>query len=92
MNAKLFARKCSVTGKGMNQGWVINNGEVYIAKKADCAKWVKDNWNQTINQAYKESEEEDAGNFYWTEWEDVSDYQFIEIEGELYDISEFFNL
>jgi hypothetical protein len=25
-----YARKCSVTGEGMNEGWVGNDGEVYF--------------------------------------------------------------
>lgn len=30
-----FARKCSITGEGMNKGFVINHGELYIKNKSD---------------------------------------------------------
>jgi hypothetical protein len=91
MEATLFARKCSITGNGMNEGFVINGGEYYIAEEEDCKKLLRDKFNQTIEEAYKESEENGGDDFYWTEWEEPSEFQYIEIDGKLYEISEYFN-
>lgn len=93
MKAKLYARKCSITGKGMNDGFVIKSFfTYYIAKFSDCSEWLKTNWEMTIKEAYLYSEEEGGDAFYWTAWEDPKDYQYIEIDGELHEISEYFNL
>jgi hypothetical protein len=94
MKVKLYARQCSVSGEGMNKGWVINGGEFYIAKEKDCKKWLKKHWKMTIEEAYgnEEDDDYDSDAFYWTTWEDIKDYQCIEIDGKVHEISEFFNL
>jgi hypothetical protein len=60
---ELFARKCDVTGKGMNEGWVVGDGEMYFANEEDAIKWCTDNGYASMDEAY----EDDA--IYYTEWE-----------------------
>ena len=91
MEAKLFARRCSITGKGMSEGWVLPEQSVYISEESDCINWLKDNWKMTIDEAFEFSEEKGGDLFYWTAWEDPSDFQYIEIDGKLNEISEYFN-
>jgi hypothetical protein len=82
-----FARKCSHTGKGMNKGYVVNDGDLYFKKKKHLLKWLR-------GQDFVTSDGENPNNFadadllewaysdevyYWTSWEDdQSDwyYQF----------------
>ena len=30
-----YARKCDVSGKGMNEGYCINDGQMYIKEESD---------------------------------------------------------
>lgn len=39
---KLWARVDSATGKGMNEGFCVNDGEFYFENKEDLIKWLRD--------------------------------------------------
>lgn len=83
----MFARKCSITGEGMNEGWVINGGNVYIKYEDDAKAYVMREWNMTMDEAY--NDDEDSDGFYWTEYEDFpEDYQYKIVNGKLTDIDE----
>lgn len=58
-----FARKCDVTGEGMNEGWVIGGGDSYIKHEADALAYAKEQGYASIEDAF----DEDA--IYWTEWD-----------------------
>jgi hypothetical protein len=70
-----FARKCSCCGKGMNNGYVINDGDEYFCEDA-CFK-----------QEYKEYDIEDLelgdSENYWTEWDIDTDIEYILVNKEL---------
>jgi glucan-binding YG repeat protein len=34
-----YARKCDITGEGMNEGWVADNGEMYFANEEDALQY-----------------------------------------------------
>lgn len=36
-----FARKCSATGKGINEGYVFNDGEMYFISKEHLVNYLK---------------------------------------------------
>ena len=75
-----FARKCSVTGEGMNQGWVIEDGWAYVKYEKDILKLL-------IEMGYKSIEDAQERDYcYWTEWED--DYQYHLVDGKLVEIDE----
>jgi hypothetical protein len=79
-----YARQCDITGEGMNEGWVIGGGFFYIKHEEDVIAYCKEKWNQTLAEAYEESELNDGGDsFYWTSWEDESEYQYRFVDGEL---------
>lgn len=76
-----YARQCSVTGEGMNSGWVWYDGTFYTKYERDTARelhkdfdeeWKSHEWSdeQIISMAY------DSQVLYWTEWEDESEYDF----------------
>lgn len=86
-----FARKCSATSVGMNEGYVVNDGDEYFANKSDLVKWLRDRnvdeYNELsdeflLNEAYSLEE------YYWTEWYDEEDHQYEMINGVLTEIEE----
>lgn len=83
-----YARKCDITGEGMYEGWVVGGGFFYIKHESDAIAYCKEKWNQTLQEAYEESEESGGDGFYWTAWEDESDFQYILVDGVLVDYEE----
>lgn len=79
---KLWARVDSATGKGMNKGFCVNDGEFYFENKEDLIKWLRDRnvdeYNELsddfiLDEAYAEEE------YYYTEWDiEDSDYYYEE--------------
>lgn len=79
---KLWARVDSATGKGMNEGFCVNDGEFYFENKEDLIKWLRgrnvDEYNELsdefiLDEAYAEEE------YYYTEWDiEDSDYYYEE--------------
>ena len=65
---KKYARQCSITGEGMNDGWVINDGEMYLKYENDVFLWAKENGCDTLEEAF------DDDVIYYTEWEDEYEY------------------
>ena len=75
-----YARQCSITNEGMNEGWCFGDGEEYAKYESDAIKMAKEWGYDSIDEAYNE----DA--CYWSEWEDEDDYQYEEINGILTEI------
>ena len=82
------ARKCSITGEGMNEGYLVGD--------CTCVKYEKDlitlirSWgDKEFNSASDEyilAESYKLEEYFWTEWEDESEYQYEEINGKLIEI------
>lgn len=69
-NGQKFARKCDKCGCGMNEGYVVYNGdEHYCTEECLNKVYTKEQWTKM----YEESEENGGSDNYWTEW-----YQDIE--------------
>lgn len=62
-----YVRKCSVSGRGMNKGYVVNEGNKYISSEKDALKWCRDNGYPSLDEAYKKEV------IYYTEWEDLEE-------------------
>lgn len=60
IEAPLWRQRCSVTGRGIDEGFVFN-GEVF-ANQQGVSKEVKRCGWKSYQEAY------DAGNAYWTSW------------------------
>lgn len=96
-----YARQCSITHKGMNEGW-IDEGSIeylYFKNKSDVVKHIKNLMDEElanggvpfVNGKSKKNDDilEIGYNFfntYWTEWECTEDYQYEEINGVLTEI------
>jgi hypothetical protein len=77
-----FARQCSITGEGMNEGWCFGDGQYYVKHENDALALALKYGYNSIDDAF----EDDA--VYWTEWEDEDDYQYYEDEnGKIFEIS-----
>ena len=76
-----FARKCDVTGKGMNEGYVFRDGEMYASDKESAIKLALDVYGfQSLGDAY------DNGMCYYTEWEEVDEDCYYDSEGNEYEL------
>lgn len=88
-----YARKCSITGQGMNSGYVIGEGEMYIKEMKDLIKhlrkvesegnpeYKKDISEGRLTDVYLVKDYYESGYYYFTEWEDENDYQWVEYRG-----------
>jgi hypothetical protein len=86
-----FARKCSATNVGMNEGYVVNDGDEYFANKSDLVKWLRDRNVDEYNELSDEfllTEAYSLEEYYWTEWYDEEDHQYEMINGVLTEIEE----
>jgi hypothetical protein len=74
-----FARKCDITGEGMNEGYCIREGEMYIKTDLDMLQHITDSTDyKTIEDAYENDY------YYHTTW--IEDDQYIIKDGILIEI------
>ena len=93
-----YARKCNVTGNGMNEGFCIKNGEMYIKYEKDLIKHLRDvekkanlEYDKDISEGrltddFLLSDYYECGYYFWTEWECDDDIQYQEVNGVLTEI------
>tara|TARA_R110002096_G_C14077180_1_gene676152 strand:+ start:56 stop:346 length:291 start_codon:yes stop_codon:yes gene_type:complete len=93
-----YARKCDVTGNGMNEGFCIKNGEMYIKYEKDLIKHLRDvekkanlEYDKDISEGrltddFLLSDYYECGYYFWTEWECDDDIQYQEVNGVLTEI------
>tara|TARA_Y100001938_G_C7937306_1_gene352458 strand:+ start:117 stop:401 length:285 start_codon:yes stop_codon:yes gene_type:complete len=79
--SKLWARVCDITGEGMNEGYVLEDGTCIIKYEKDLIKELRDMGDEEYNNAsdefiLKEAYENEV--YYWTEWECPSDITYME--------------
>ncbi len=58
-----FARKCTITGRGMNQGWMFGDGDEYAATEEAALTIALRRGNKDLEEAC----DDDDG--FWTEWD-----------------------
>jgi hypothetical protein len=77
-----YARKCDKCGQGMNEGYFIGGGVEYYCTDTCLHKvYTHKEW---IEEMYLFGSDEN----YWTEWEDIEDYQYQIINGILEELDE----
>lgn len=79
----LYPRKCSVTGKGMAEGWVLFGGDEYASDLVSAEILAEQYGYDNLSDAIENSD-----NTYWTEWdtdlnEDDND-EMWDADGNLY--------
>ena len=90
---KRFARRCDATGKGMNEGYVVGDGELYFASKDDLLEHLRGirNWcDVNVSKLCKDEDDllsffYDQEYYYYTEWEEIDDDEWYDEDGNLYD-------
>jgi hypothetical protein len=80
-----YAKQCSITGEGMNEGYVYYDGEMYFKYEKDFVMFLKyqnepieDIWD--LSDEFILNESYDNGEYYYTEWEDENEYEYFEDE------------
>jgi hypothetical protein len=86
-----FARKCDATGRGMNEGYVVGDGELYFAEKEDLIKHLRTlNWEDCDGNSSLDVVEDDdlmeffynEDQYYYTEWDEYDiDDEYYDAEG-----------
>jgi hypothetical protein len=77
-----FARRCDANGRGMNEGYVVGEGELYFSEEKYLIDWLRsrggmDNLSDEfiLNEAYELDE------YYYTEWDEIDDDVYYDAEG-----------
>ena len=96
---KRYARQCSITEEGMNEGWINEQTDEYFKNKVDAVKHIKELMDEEIANGgvefanWKSKDDDDILEIgynhygvYYTEWECTEDYQYEEINGVLTEI------
>jgi hypothetical protein len=52
-----FARKCDITGEGMNEGFIVLDGMYYIKHEKDLVKWLRENYTEAVYEDYSDDYE-----------------------------------
>ncbi len=88
-----YARRCDATGKGINEGYVVGDGELYFASKDDLLshlrelEWEDCNGNRSKDCSTTEELLEFFYNeeyYYYTEWEEIDDDEWYDADGSLH--------
>ncbi len=84
-----YARRCDATGCGMNEGYVVGDGELYFSEEQHLIKWLKGVAEQEslnfesdklmLNHYYDEEL------YYYTEWEEIDDDVYYDEDGNQYE-------
>jgi hypothetical protein len=73
-----YARLCTCCGKGMNEGYFADY-EYFCSDSCLHTEYSAVYWEVLC----KESDDNGDNEYYWTKWEDESDYQYQIIDGEI---------
>jgi len=81
MNTEKFQRVCDVTGEGMNEGFCLNDGEMYFKYEKDFVAFLrKEGVHPHESDKFILDKAYEMGLYYWTTW-DEDDFGYP-IEGE----------
>lgn len=75
-----FARRCDVTGKGMNEGYLVFGDYAKDLLSADILA-QKHGYNN-FTEAHEEDENQDS--CYWTEWDEIDEDDYYDADGNNY--------
>ena len=91
MKEERYARKCNVTGKGMNEGWCWGEGLFYTLTLEDTIKELRKDYPDKADVPDDELLGESVHNefLYWTDWYDEELEEgdtYFDKEGNEYEI------
>ena len=71
-----YARRCDITGKGMNAGYCIGDGAMYIKLEKDLDTHIQSGTDyKSVQDAYEDDY------FYYTEWDAIDEDQHYTHDG-----------
>lgn len=74
-----FARRCDITGRGMNEGYVFGDGEQYACDKASALQIAQQYGYDNLDDAYKDYV------YYYSEWSKYDiDEEYFDEDGNEY--------
>lgn len=80
---KKFARVCSLSGRGMNEGYCFNDGEAYAMDEEQAKLYIENlnlNWDEEVEKINTPEEW-----FFYTSWEEIEEEEeFYDEEGNLF--------
>ena len=69
MNTEKFQRVCDVTGEGMNEGFCLNDGEMYFKYEKDFVAFLrKEGVHPHESDEFILDKAYEMGLYYWTTW------------------------
>ena len=74
----LYSKRCCLTNEGMQDGWVVSGGEVYIKYEEAAEAYAVKNFGKSLEEIWGNG---DDGLIYYTIWEDE-----VETFDDAYDI------
>ena len=92
---KKFARRCDATGKGINEGYVVGDGEQYFASDEHLINYLRGlNWVDCNGKKSKDIEDDAEllnyfyreEYYYYTEWEEIDDDCYYDADGNEYEL------
>tara|TARA_R100000781_G_scaffold99051_1_gene62668 strand:+ start:81 stop:359 length:279 start_codon:yes stop_codon:yes gene_type:complete len=88
LGRRLWARQCSITGEGMNEGYLVND-DTCVKYESDLIALIR-SWNvdehNELSDDFILTESYNNEEYFWTAWEDENEYQYQEINGKLIEI------
>jgi hypothetical protein len=79
-----YARICTCCHSGMNEGYFADY-EYFCSDSCLRTEFSATEWEELASDGVEDEEDNDS--YYWTEWEDESDYQYQIINGILEEIN-----
>ena len=69
-----YARKCDVTGRGMNHGYVVMDGEQHFSEQKYLIDWLRSRMgSEGLSDEFLLNESFDLDEWYYTEWQEVDE-------------------
>ena len=81
MNNFMFARLCSATGRGMNEGYCCCDGDFYFAEESDLLAWLRSDEGagyEGMSDEFVLADAYEAEMNYYTEWEELDEDEWYE--------------
>ena len=84
-----YARRCDITGEGMNEGYIVGDGMMHVKYEKDLIALIR-SWgvdeNNELSDDFILSESYENEEYYWTEWECPTDLRYEEVDGKLIEL------